>query len=243
MDVWLASSSRKRSAEPRPRRKLLSEKFFHRTSLEVAPALLGKILVTSVRGQKTAGRIVEVEAYRGVLSEGGVDPAAHSARGCTPRSAPMFEDPGRAYVYFIYGMYPLLNFVTEPAGCPSAVLIRAVEPLEGIELMCKRRSFTLRRVRDIPQKVNPLAGMLVAKLASGPGRLAQAMGITMSWNRASLRGPKITVWDDGFRPCEILATPRVGIQKGRELPWRFIVRGSNAVTPVPENKRGISLEM
>src|SRR5258708_18064165 len=146
-------------------REILSRSFYTRPAIEVARSLLGKILVHG----KAAGRIVETEAYLGET-----DPAAHAFRGRTNRTEVIYGPPGHAYVYFIYGMYECLNLVAEPEGTPGCVLIRALEPLEGIELMRTRR----------PTAKND------TELASGPGRLTLALGITRRENGADVtRGP------------------------------------------------------
>jgi len=192
---------------------VLEPSFYARDTLTVAKSLLGKILVVKVRGAMTAARIVEVEAYTGN------DPAAHSFRGRTPRSAPMFEHPGRAYVYFIYGMYEMLNFVTEHEGHPGAVLIRAGEPLQGEAVIKRRRKGAAR-----------------AQWTNGPGRLCRALGVPMSYNRESLQGPKIWVLDDGFKPESISTSPRVGIRQAVDRPWRFFITGNSFVSRVKENR-------
>ena len=173
--------------------------FYSRKVIEVARDSLGKILVHG----KTAGRIVETEAYLGVD-----DRAAHSWRGITPRTKVMFGPPGHAYVYFIYGMYECLNFVCEPEGQAGCVLIRALEPLSGIDLMFRRRA-AAKRVED---------------LASGPGKLTQAMGITRKLNGSSLVGGPMTVRRlKDEPPFEIKVTPRIGITHCADWPLRFVV--------------------
>ena len=189
--------------------KVLGKSFYARGTDRVAKELLGKILVVG----KTSGRIVETEAYHGD------DPAAHFARGKTPRSAIMFGEPGVAYVYFIYGMYEMLNFVTEKKGCPGAVLIRALEPVSGEITMKKRRN-------QLPQ----------SQWTSGPGRLCRALGIRMKDNGRSLQGPRITVVDDGFHPQKICRTSRVGISKGLEHDWRFFIAENPYVSKSPLNQ-------
>jgi DNA-3-methyladenine glycosylase len=161
--------------------------------VEVARDLLGKVLVH----EKAAGRIVEVEAYLGLD-----DRAAHASRGITKRTKVLFGPPGHAYVYLIYGMYECLNLVTEAEGSPGCVLIRAVEPLAGIE-----------------------------GLASGPGRVTRAMGITRQYNGADVtRGP-LTVRRLRSEPAfEVVATPRIGIRQAMERPLRFLVAGSRFVS-------------
>ena len=194
--------------------RLLEPAFYSRDTLVVARELLGKILVTRApSGEETSGRIVETEAYRGD------DPASHSCRGQTPRSQVMFGPAGVAYVYFIYGMYEMLNFVTEREGYPGAVLIRALEPKGGPHLMEMRRGRALR----------------LERLADGPGKLCRAMGIELRHNRQSLQGPELQVFDDGWRPEAIRVSPRVGIRVGTEALWRFYVDGNLSVSRVPQN--------
>ena len=180
-------------------RLILSREFYARDAVTVARALLGKLLVHG----GTSGRIAEVEAY---LGQG--DRAAHSARGITPRTRVIFGPPGHAYVYFIYGMYECLNVVTEPAGTPGCVLIRALEPVDGIPLMQRRRP-TAKRSED---------------LANGPGKLTRALGIGLRHYGVDLtRGP-LTIRDDSDghpAPFEITATPRIGIRQSADLLLRF----------------------
>jgi DNA-3-methyladenine glycosylase len=196
--------------------------FYARDTRVVARELLGKILVARSRPELpwdapdagvTAGRIVETEAYRGD------DPASHSARGETPRSAIMFGEPGVAYVYFIYGMYEMLNFVTEAPGFPGAVLVRALEPVLGLELMRRRRG-----------------ARSDAELARGPGKLCRALGIQLSHNGQSLRGPALLLVDDGKPPGSISASPRVGISAGTESAWRYFITGHPCVSRAPQNR-------
>jgi DNA-3-methyladenine glycosylase len=203
---------------------MLSQEFYGRNCLQVARDLLGKILVVSSppsgdrEGEKviTAGRIVETEAYREN------DPASHAWVGKTPRNEIMFGEPGRVYVYFIYGMYEMFNLVTEAKGKPAAVLIRALEPLAGVEAMRKRRPH-VRADRD---------------LLNGPGRLARAMGILMSHKGETAFGPNIAVFDDGFKPESVTASPRVGISEGLEHLWRFYITENRCVSKAPQNKLG-----
>lgn len=165
----------------------------------MARDLLGCYLVHDSPQGRTVGRIVEVEAYRGPG-----DPASHAYRR-TPRSEVMWGRPGTAYVYFSYGNHACMNVVTEREGRPGAVLLRALEPVEGIALMERRRRTRDRRL-----------------LTSGPGRLTQAMGITLAHNRADLvRGPLYLV--RGPRPRAVVATPRIGISAATDRPWRFVV--------------------
>jgi DNA-3-methyladenine glycosylase len=185
---------------------VLKRTFYERPTAEVARALLGKVLVHG----PAAGIIVETEAY-----PGRDDLASHSARGITARTRVIFGEPGHAYVYLIYGMYQCLNLVAEPAGMPGCVLIRALQPVAGIELMRERR---------------PAAGKL-EDLARGPGRLTMAMGITRGHYGADVTRGSLVVREPA-EPCalEIEVTPRVGIRICAERPLRFILRGNRFVS-------------
>ena len=186
----------------------LPRSFYMRPTIEVARDLLGKVLVHG----RTAGLIVETEAYLG----GGHDLAAHSARGITNRTRIIFGPPGHAYVYFIYGMYECLNLVAEPDTQPGCVLIRALEPVAGLDLMRERRP-AARRPED---------------LASGPGKLTLALGITRAQNGADVTRGALTVREPAEpRPIEIAVTPRVGITKSADWPLRFLIRGNRFVSP------------
>jgi DNA-3-methyladenine glycosylase len=171
-------------------------------ALEVAPRLLGWELVSKAGGAETAGRIVEVEAYRGEA-----DPASHAYRGRTPRTAPMFEDGGAVYVYLSYGIHTCVNIVTGPRGVASAVLIRALDPTIGLNVMAARRGAS-----------EPL------KLTSGPGKLTRALGITLALSGSrlggtlSLRPPAVPIPN-----AAIVAGPRIGISRAADRPWRFRV--------------------
>jgi DNA-3-methyladenine glycosylase len=179
--------------------------FYDRPTLEVAHALIG----CTVTHGETSGVIVETEAYH--MEE----PASHSFVGLTARTAPLFGPPGIAYVYRSYGIHALLNAVTEHEGVGAAVLIRALEPLEGIELM------RLRRRRD-----------RVEELCNGPGKLTQALGIGLELNGTSLRtgpvrfGPRPPAWESP----DVVVGPRIGITKAVELPWRVSVVGNRHVS-------------
>ncbi len=179
--------------------KMLPREFFRRPTLEVAHELIGKILEVRRNGVSLSGRIVEAEAYIGED-----DPACHARFGKTGRNAVMYGDAGHIYVYFIYGMYYMLNFVTEPEGMPAAVLIRALEPLSGLETMKKRRGITNLR-----------------QLTNGPGKLCQALALTTADTGQDLFRAALHVSDDGFRPSEIVESTRIGIKEGTDLPWRF----------------------
>jgi DNA-3-methyladenine glycosylase len=183
---------------------------FSLTSLEAAPLLLGCYLIRETPQGRIKIKIVETEAYHQE------DPASHSYRGFTQRTAPMFEAGGRLYVYFTYGMHYCLNIVVGKKGVGEAVLIRAAEPVEGIEIMQANRGIT-----DI------------RNLSSGPGKLAQALGIKDNslsgkiLNKSSilLEAPKLQV-----DPKNIVVAPRVGIKKAVELPWRFYIRNNQFVS-------------
>jgi len=162
----------------------------------------------------TAGRIVEVEAYLGVG-----DRAAHAWRGITDRTRVIFGPPGHAYVYFIYGMYECLNFVAEPEGMAGCVLIRALEPLAGLATMRRRRARWSNSARGIED------------LASGPGKLTVAMGITRKLNGADLvEGPLQVRRLINDAPFEIEVTPRIGIRHCADWPLRFVIAGNRFVS-------------
>jgi DNA-3-methyladenine glycosylase len=185
---------------------VLPRRFYNRPTVDVARDLLGTIL----KHGDASGIIVETEAYLGED-----DLAAHSSRGITDRTRVIFGPPGHAYVYLIYGMYECLNLVAEPAGKPGCVLIRALEPLEGIELMKSRRP----AARNLHQ------------IASGPGKLTLALGISRRQNGADVtRGP-ITVHKAlSHRPVDIVRTPRIGITHCADWPLRFYVSGNPFVS-------------
>jgi DNA-3-methyladenine glycosylase len=186
--------------------QILPRSFYNRKTIDVARDLLGKILVHG----RTAGMIVETEAYLG-----GDDLAAHSARGVTDRTRVIFGPPGHAYVYFVYGMYECLNLVAEPEGKPGCVLIRAAEPLTGIDLMKKRR---------------PKAHSM-AKLASGPGRLTLAFGITRAQNGADVTRGMLVVRQWKKQPVfDVEVTPRIGIRHCADWPLRYIISGHHSVS-------------
>ncbi len=186
--------------------RVLPRNFYGRPTIEVAKHLLG----TLIRHGETAGVIVETEAYLG-----GEDLASHSARGVTDRTRVIFGPPGHAYVYLIYGMYECLNIVAEPDGVAGCVLIRALEPVEGLDVMKMRRP----------------ASRKVEQLASGPGRLTLALGITRALNGADVTKGPLTVHDH-WAPAEfeIVTSPRIGISQCADWPLRFHIAGNRFVS-------------
>lgn len=188
--------------------KHLSTIFYTRPTPEIARALLGKVLVHHTVEGVTAGRIVETEAY---LFRG--DPACHAARGRTQRNEAMFGSQGTAYVYLIYGMYHCFNVVTAKEGEGEAVLIRALEPLQGLPLMAARRGCNNERL-----------------LTSGPGRLCQAMAINSRLNGVDLSTEPLYLTDDNYQTKEIITATRIGISVGVELPLRFYLAGNRFVS-------------
>ena len=186
----------------------------------VARKLLGKLLVRG--GEPLVGRIVEVEAYFGES-----DPAAHSFAGKTARNAVLFGPPGHAYVYFVYGIHFCLNVSCEPEGVAGCVLLRALEPLCGLEAMAIARGLAA-----------PIrASKALSSLTSGPGRLCQAFGVTRARdNGVDLTAPEsdLQILDDGFIAGEVLVTPRIGISKDAERAARFLLAGN----PFVSGRRG-----
>jgi len=190
----------------------LPRSFYARPTLVVAKELLGKVLVHDTAAGVTAGMIVEAEAYIGED-----DPACHAAPGPTRRNEPLYGVPGIAYVYLNYGIHYLVNAVTELEGSPAAVLIRAVEPIEGLELMATRRSPDGRRIDP-------------ADLCRGPGNLTRAMGITLQQNRLDLTGSELYIEDRGLRRGAVSWGPRIGIRVAVDRPWRCWVAGNRSVS-------------
>ena len=196
---------------------ILPVDFYRRPTLDVARDLIGKVLVHQTVKGATAGAIVEVEAYIGED-----DPACHAAPGPTERNAPLYGAPGRAYVYLNYGLHDMMNVVTEPAGHPAAVLIRALEPLEGFDLMRKRRSKAPWRKGKPPVADH--------ELCRGPGNLCRAMGITLADNtRLLTRGP-LTIHDRNLSMGPVVWSKRIGIRVGTEHDWRATVAGHRSVS-------------
>jgi DNA-3-methyladenine glycosylase len=187
----------------------LPRSFYERAAEQVSKDLLGKVLARSVEGTTLRGRIVEVEAYSGQS-----DPGSHAFRGPTPRNRVMFGPAGYTYVYISYGMHACMNVVTDPDNVAGAVLIRALEPLDGIPIMEERRR-----------------GRPPGELSNGPGKLCQALGITRAQNGTDLEGEEIWIEDDGFRAEPIATSTRVGLSNGRELPLRFFLPGNTFVSP------------
>jgi DNA-3-methyladenine glycosylase len=196
---------------------ILPREFYARPTLEVASDLLGKVLRHRTAEGIAAGRIVEVEAYIGEE-----DPACHAAPGPTTRNAPLYGAPGVAYVYLNYGLHYLVNAVTEDEGSPAAVLIRALEPVDGLALMRDRRARAKwRRGKPLPAD---------HELCRGPGNLTTALGITLAQNTAPLTRGALVIEDRGDRVQRIVWGPRIGIRVGTEQPWRAVVAGSRAVS-------------
>ena len=190
---------------------ILPREFYARPTLDVARDLLGKVLRHRTADGVTAGRIVEVEAYIGED-----DPACHAAPGPTTRNAPLYGSPGVAYVYLNYGLHYLVNAVTELPGFPAAILIRALDPIEGLPLM---RRLCGGRVPDVA-------------LCRGPGNLTVALGIDLKQNLADLtRGP-LRIEDRGITPPALAWSPRIGIRVGTDRLWRCTWEGHPAVSSV-----------
>jgi DNA-3-methyladenine glycosylase len=199
----------------------LPRSFYNRPTLDVARDLIGKVLVHNRRGVRTSGIIVEVEAYIGES-----DPACHAAPGPTKRNQPLYGPPGFAYVYLNYGIHPLVNAVTEEEGSPAAVLIRALEPLDGVEAMRRRRS---RRMKGRRARLGSRLGL--HDLCRGPGNVTMAMGITLAQNREDLCGGRLYIEDRSLPPPEEISWgPRIGIRVGTEQLWRGYVAAHPSVT-------------
>ena len=190
--------------------RIVPRKFYERPTLRVARDLLGKLIIHRPGPELLAGRIVETEAYLGVN-----DPAAHTARGRTERTRVIFGPPGHAYVYLCYGMYDCLNLVTEPDGAPGCVLIRALEPVAGLDGIRRRRP-KAKRLRD---------------LASGPGKLTMALGIGPEHYGADVTRGLLTVRAFRLpRDFETVTSRRVGISAAQELPYRFYIKDNEHVS-------------
>ena len=199
----------------------LPRSFYARPTLNVARDLLGKVLVHRRQGVATSGVIVEVEAYIGES-----DPACHAAPGPTKRNAPLYGPPGYAYVYLNYGIHALFNVVSEPEGSPAAVLVRALDPLDGIDAMRRRRLAPMKGRRVPPER----ASLSPRDLCRGPGNLTMAMGITLSDNGSDLVGRCLYVEDRGLSMTDVATGPRIGIRVGADRHWRFWINGHPAVS-------------
>jgi DNA-3-methyladenine glycosylase len=222
----------------------LPRKFYSRKTEIVAQELLGETLIYKTDEGVISGKIVETEVY---LGQG--DPGSHAYRGITQRNRVMFGSPGKAYIYLIYGKHHCFNIVTEKDGVAGAILIRALEPKEGIELMKKNR-----RIDE-----------LLSRLTNGPGKLTEALGITGSMNGVDLTGDRLFIMSEnsprkkGRTPKDfrIITTRRLGIRKGKNLPYRYYIEGSKFISrnipiytpayslPLKERgkRRGIGKEM
>ncbi len=193
----------------------LTRSFYRRPAVQVAPALLGAVLVHETAEGRVAGVIVETEAYGGAR-----DPASHACRGRTPRNATMFGPPGHAYVYFTYGMHHCVNVVTGEDGEGSAVLVRAVSPIEGLDFMAQRRG--LARGADGRDGAGPV---LPKRLASGPGMLCQAFALTRQDDGRDLTSGALRIERGARVPrAHIVRLPRVGIRSAMDRLWRFVLR-------------------
>ena len=187
--------------------KRLGRDFYERWAVNVAKDLLGKLLIRRIDGRVLVGRIVEVEAYRG-----SDDPASHAYRGKTERNKIMFDRGGLVYIYLAYGIHRLLNVTAEPPGRPAAVLIRALEPIDGIEVMMRFRGTSDLRA-----------------LTSGPGKLTEALKIGLELNGLDLTmSDELFIADDGFKDFEMASSPRIGVRDRRK--WRFYIKGNRFVS-------------
>lgn len=198
----------------------LPRSFYRRPTLDVARNLLGKRLVRRYRGRRLSGVIVETEAYLGSQ-----DIASHARHGEESRAAPMFGEPGHAYIYFTYGMHYCMNCVTEPKGSGTGVLVRALEPVEGIRAMRGNRRRLSVHLKDAPDH----------ELTNGPAKLCQALGLDKRLNREDLLGD--TLWIEhapAVPPRKVGKSPRIGIRRGREHQWRFYLKDSPFVSAHPK---------
>lgn len=194
----------------------LPRSFYERATLKVARDLIGKILVHDTREGTASGVIVEAEAYIGES-----DPACHAAPGRTRRNEPLYGPPGIAYVYLNYGIHYLVNAVTEPDGWPAAVLLRALEPREGIDLMRQRRvRGTAKKPEDLP----------LDDLCRGPGNLTKALGIDLRQNRLDLTSSALRIVDGDGMKRRVTWTRRIGIAVGVEQEWRVFDPASTALS-------------
>jgi DNA-3-methyladenine glycosylase len=199
---------------------ILPRAFYARPTLDVARELLGKVLVHSIRGVVTSGIIIEVEAYIGES-----DPACHAAPGPTKRNAPLYGPPGFSYVYLNYGIHSLVNVVTEADGCPAAVLIRALEPVDGVATMRRRRGRAVKGRRRVDT-----VSLQTQELCRGPGNLTLAMGITLEDNLRDLTGDRLFIENRRLKRGPVVWSPRIGISVGMERPWRASVADHPSVS-------------
>jgi DNA-3-methyladenine glycosylase len=206
------------AGESRP----LSRDFFLQSTQDVARLLTGCLLVHRVGGETAVGRIVETEAY---LSEG--DPGCHAARGRTERNAPMFGPPGTIYVYLIYGMHLCMNLVTQPEGMPEAVLLRAAQPIAGIDAMRERRG------RDA-----------LKDLCSGPAKLCEAFGVTLEHDGQDITSGDLFVVAAQEPPDQVAVTTRIGLGEGcgEDLMLRYLMPDSPWVSTPPKPDAPVTIE-
>ena len=194
----------------------LGRDFYERPTLDVARDLIGKVLVHDTGAGRAAGMIVETEAYIGED-----DPACHAAPGPTTRNAPLYGPPGIAYVYLNYGIHYLVNAVTESEGWPAAVLIRALDPIEGIGLMRRRRARGSGRTA---------ASFIDAELCRGPGNLTKALGIDLRQNLRDLTVSALRIEERRLKIGALEWSPRIGITQAADRPWRCTLAGHAAVS-------------
>ena len=211
------------AVKPVPGMPVLSRDFYERPTLEVASALIGKVLVHDSQAGTASGVIVETEAYIGES-----DPACHAAPGPTTRNAPLYGPPGVAYVYLNYGIHYLVNAVTESEGWPAAVLIRALEPFEGEPLIRRRRA------RGTGRSASDFA---TAELCRGPGNLTRALGISLRQNLSDLTASALRIEDRRLPVRTVAWTPRIGITVGVDAEWRCVALDSEAVSSVKRSAR------
>lgn len=191
----------------------LQRQFYDRDTLIVAQELIGKILVRKYDGIKILSRIVETEAYIGA-----VDKASHCYKGVTDRTKVMFGPAGYSYVYFIYGMYYCLNVVTEKEGCGSGVLIRSVQPVDNIDIMCLNR---------YNKHINDITKQQLKNLSNGPGKLCNALNITTKENGLDLTDNKLYIVNDGFKDFIVEKSKRINIdyaEEAKDYLWRFTIK-------------------
>ncbi|WP_346928584.1 DNA-3-methyladenine glycosylase [Clostridium sp.] len=200
----------------------LSPSFFQRDARKVAEDLLGKILVRNYMGFKLTGRIVETEAYVGKI-----DKASHAYNyKKTPRTEPLFKSAGIAYVYKIYGMYNCMNIVTGTEGDPQGVLIRAIEPIDGIEIMSENR---------FKKPFADLKSREIFNLTSGPGKLCIAFNIDKSLNAHSIFSDELSLYEDDFEDFNIVYSKRIGIdyaEEAKDFLWRYYIDGNKYVSVI-----------